>query len=304
MIHVGTYTSRLCQSKKHIRRYIILGIMGNLCAAGGIRVLQRILDGLAAGTVKPWLLALYALLLLEPQAGAYLNNHPDQSLRHGIYLQLKTDALEKMRTVSYTVWQKFGMGTLIQRVEAGAEAGRDMFCDFYIRLVADMVPQIIITALFIALTDMRVFYWVLAGYAAVFVITNLLLKKLYSIKDRILTSEEAFNHRLVRGFMELVVFRIYRRFGEEVRRARAEAETVRSARVKIVMIHEAFFALFCDSRQLPQAERAGLRHRRKIAHGRRSCSADELSGQRIPAHRHFQRVLCGLQAEPGSVREA
>ena len=290
--------------KKHIRRYIILGIMGNLCAAGGIRVLQRILDGLAAGNVKLWLLALYALLLLEPQAGAYLNNHPDQCLRHGIYLQLKTDALEKMRTVSYTVWQKFGMGTLIQRVEAGAEAGRDMFCDFYIRLVADMVPQIIITALFIALTDMRVFYWVLAGYAAVFVITNLLLKKLYSIKDRILTSEEAFNHRLVRGFMELVVFRIYRRFGEEVRRARAEAETVRSARVKIVMIHEAFFALFCDSRQLPQAERAGLRHRRKIAHDWRSCSADELSGQRIPAHRHFQRVLCGLQAEPGSVRKA
>lgn len=230
--------------KKHIWRYIILCIIGNLCAAAGIRVLQWILDGLAGGNVELWLLALYALLLLEPLVGAYLDNHPDQSLRHGIYFQLKTEALEKMRTVSYTVWQKFGMGTLIQRVEAGAEAGRGIFCDFYIRLVAEMAPQIIITAIFIALTDMRVFYWVMAGYVAVFIITNLLLKKLYSIKDCILNSEEAFNHRLVRGFMELVVFRIYRRFGEEVRRARAEAETVRSSRVKIVMIHEAFFALF------------------------------------------------------------
>lgn len=230
--------------KKHIWRYIILCIVGNLCAAAGINVLQRILDGLAAGNMELWLLALYALLLLEPLTGAYLANHPDQSLRHGIYFQLKTEALEKMRTISYAVWQKFGTGALIQRVEAGAEAGREIFCNFYIRLAAEMAPQIIITAIFIALTDMRVFYWVTAGYVAVFIITNLLLKKLYSIKDRILTSEEAFNHRLVRGFMELVVFRINRLFGEEVRRARAEAETVRASRVSIVMIHEAFFALF------------------------------------------------------------
>ena len=230
--------------KKHVYRHIVLGVAGCLCTAAGVRVLQRLLDGLTAGNAELWLLGLYAVLLLEPYIGAYLDNHPDQSLRHGIYFQLKTDALAKMRTVSYTAWQKSGTGTLIQQVEAGAEAGRDMCCDFYLNLVAGMAPQIVITGIFIAITDMRVFYWVLAGYAVVFIITNLLLKALYKVKNRILMSEEAFNHRLVRGFMELVVFRMHRRYAEEVRRAGEAAETIRASRVEMVMIHEAFFALF------------------------------------------------------------
>jgi len=230
--------------KKHILRHVFLGILGCLCTAAGVRVLQKLLDGLASGSAPFWLLGIYAVLLLEPYIGAYLDNHPDQNLRHGIYFQFKTEALEKMRTVAYTSWQEFGMGTLIQRVEAGAEAGRDICCDFYINLISGLAPQIIITAIFIAFTDLRIFYWVLAGYVAVFIITNLLLKALYSVKNRILLSEEVFNHRLVRGFMELVVFRMYRRFGDEVNKAREEAAGIRSARVEMVMIHEAFFALF------------------------------------------------------------
>ena len=230
--------------RKHILRHICLGIIGCLCTAAGVRVLQKLLDGLTSGSTPLWLLGVYAVLLIEPYIGAYLDNHPDQNLRHGIYFQLKTEALEKMRTVAYTSWQEFGMGTLIQRVEAGAEAGRDICCDFYINLISGLAPQIIITAVFIAFTDLRIFYWVLAGYVAVFIITNLLLKALYSVKNRILLSEEIFNHRLVRGFMELVVFRMYRRFGDEVKSAREEAAGIRSARVEMVMIHEAFFALF------------------------------------------------------------
>lgn len=52
----------------------------------------------------------------------------------------------------------------------------------------------------------------------VFIITNLLLRLLYSLKEKILTNEEKFNHYLVRGFMEMVVFRINRKFDAEITR--------------------------------------------------------------------------------------
>ena len=73
--------------KKHILRHVFLGILGCLCTAAGVRVLQKLLDGLASGSAPFWLLGIYAVLLLEPYIGAYLDNHPDQNLRHGIYFQ-------------------------------------------------------------------------------------------------------------------------------------------------------------------------------------------------------------------------
>lgn len=53
----------------------------------------------------------------------------------------------------------------------------------------------------------------------VFLITNLLLKGLYQIKEKILTNEEELNHFLVRGFMEMPVFRMKRQFPNEVKKA-------------------------------------------------------------------------------------
>ena len=74
--------------------------------------------------------------------------------------------------------------------------------------------------------------------------TNLLLRGLYQIKERILTNEEELNHFLVRGFMEMPLFRMKRQFPGEVRKALGAKRTIVAAKVKMSMIHEAFFTIF------------------------------------------------------------
>lgn len=74
--------------------------------------------------------------------------------------------------------------------------------------------------------------------------TNLLLKSLYKIKERILGNEEKLNHFLVRGFMEMVVFRMGRQFSAELEKAQRAKGVIVSSKVKMNMIHEAFFTIF------------------------------------------------------------
>jgi ATP-binding cassette subfamily B protein len=85
---------------------------------------------------------------------------------------------------------------------------------------------------------------ILIGYVVVFIITNLLLKALYKVKERILVNHERFNHFLVRGFMEMVVFRVNRRFKHELSKAETASNEIISADVRMKMIHEAFFTIF------------------------------------------------------------
>lgn len=84
----------------------------------------------------------------------------------------------------------------------------------------------------------------MAGYVLVFLVTNLLLKGLYQIKETILTGEEELNHFLLRGFMEMPVFRMKNQFPGEIRKALQAKEGIVSSKVKMTMIHEAFFTIF------------------------------------------------------------
>lgn len=78
----------------------------------------------------------------------------------------------------------------------------------------------------------------------VFLITNLLLKGLYQIKEKILTGEEELNHFLVRGFMEMPIFRMKHQFPNEIKKASGAKRVIVSSKVKMTMIHEAFFVIF------------------------------------------------------------
>lgn len=69
---------------------------------------------------------------------------------------------------------------------------------------------------FIYRIDKKVMFTILIGYFIVFIITNLLIKALYQIKEHILINEEKMNHFLVRGFVEMVVFRVNKRFEYEI----------------------------------------------------------------------------------------
>lgn len=52
------------------------------------------------------------------------------------------------------------------------------------------------------------------------------------------------NHYLVRGFMELVVFRMNKRFPYEIEKATKAKEEIVDSKVKMTLIHEAFFTVF------------------------------------------------------------
>ena len=87
-------------------------------------------------------------------------------------------------------------------------------------------------------------YVLFVGYMLIFIITNILLKFLYKIKEKILNSEELLNHYLVRGFMEMLIFRMSKQFPNEIKKTNNAKESIVSAKVKMNMIHEAFFTIF------------------------------------------------------------
>ncbi len=86
-------------------------------------------------------------------------------------------------------------------------------------MIRNLIPTILFSLYFIWKIDRKITYFLIAGYVIVFLITNLLLKGLYQIKEKILTNEEELNHFLVRGFMEMPVFRMKRQFPNEVKKA-------------------------------------------------------------------------------------
>jgi ATP-binding cassette subfamily B protein len=102
----------------------------------------------------------------------------------------------------------------------------------------------IFSIIFVFIINRTVTVVIILGYIVVFAVSNLLLKVLYKVKERILVNEEKFNHFLVRGFMEMVTFRINRRFTREIQKTEDASNEIVSSAVKIRMAHEAFFTVF------------------------------------------------------------
>lgn len=140
-------------------------------------------------------------------------------LGNEIYLDVKVIALRKIGRMDYSAYQKLGTGKLVQQIENGANAGKGVLYDFWFCVVRNLLPTIFFSLYFIWKIDTTITCFLLAGYAAVFLVTNLLLKGLYQVKEKILANEEAFNHFLVRGFMEMPVFRMKHQFPDEVKKA-------------------------------------------------------------------------------------
>ena len=137
-----------------------------------------------------------------------------------------------------------GTGKLIQRVENGAEAGKNILFEFYFCITRTLLPSILFSMIFIFRMSKVVASFVMLGYVFVFIITNVLLKVLYRLKEKILNNEEQINHYLTRGFMEMVVFRVNRRFDFEIEKAEKAKGEIVDSKVKITLIHEAFFTIF------------------------------------------------------------
>ena len=234
----------LKNNKLWVLAYIGLGIFNAFMANYKTDYFQKVIDGLAAGTLTFAGVITYGLILLVNYCMNYLDNYPEKKLEYGIYLDFKLLSLRKISTIDYTEYQKIGTGKLVQRIENGSSAGRNVVFNFWLRLIRDLLPTIVFSVYFIWKIDKIITYILFVGYILIFIITNILLKFLYKIKEKILNSEELVNHFLVRGFMEMLVFRMSKQFPSEIKKTRSAKEDIVSSKVKMNMIHEAFFTIF------------------------------------------------------------
>ena len=224
--------------------YIILGIGLSFLANYSVSYFQKLIDRFTAGTLTLSGILFYCGLLLILCIASYLDEYPHQKLNNGIYLDLKLMALRKTSRIDYLAYQSLGTGKLIQRIENGSTAGRNILFEFWFRIAKELLPSALFSMFFIYRLNHVIAYTVACGYLLVFLITNLLLKLLYRMKERMLDNEELLNHYLTRGFMEMVVFRLNRQFSREIHKAERSKDEIVRSKIGISFIHEAFFVAF------------------------------------------------------------
>ena len=223
---------------------LLLGIFYSFMAIFKVGFFQRLVDGLTEGSLALGTILLYGLIMAVHYIMNYVDNYPYEKLKHGIFLDFKLLALKKCCTITYAAYLKTGTGKLVQLIENGARAGQSILEGFWLKVLRELVPTVMFSIWFIWRTSPLVTGILLIGYVFIFIVTNLLLKSLYRIKDRILDNEELLNHFLVRGLMEMATFRLARQFPKELEKAGRAKEEIVSSKVKMTLIHEAFFTIF------------------------------------------------------------
>ena len=149
-----------------------------------------------------------------------------------------------MQSIDYLEYQKIGTGKITQKVEDGATASTNVLIDFWLKLFRYLLPTAIFSLIFIFRVKKELVLFVFGGYVIVVIISNIILKKLYKLKESILFNQEFLNKHLVRGFMELVVFRTNKKFDTEIEASKEEIKNIVDAKTKIKLVHEIFFTVF------------------------------------------------------------
>lgn len=229
---------------KMIVFYVLIGIVINFLDLYSVTYYQKILDAFQFQTLTLIPLIVYGILLLISTILGYIENYPEQQVKNKIYLDFKLQSLKKMKTIDYLEYQKIGTGRLAQKVEDGATASRDIMINFWLKLFRYLLPTAIFSLIFIFRVKKEYVLFVFLGYIIVIIISNLILKKLYKLKESILLNQEILNKHLVRGFMELVVFRTNKKFDTEIKITKDGIKNIVDGKTKIKLVHEIFFTVF------------------------------------------------------------
>ena len=229
---------------KMIIFYVLIGIVINFLSLYSVTYYQKILDAFQFKTLTLTPLIIYGVLLIISTILGYIENYPEQQVKNKLYLDFKLQALRKMKTIDYLEYQKIGTGRLTQKVEDGATASRDIMMDFWLKTMRWLIPTAIFSLIFIYRVKKEYVLFVFLGYIIVIIISNIILKKLYALKESILVNQELLNKHLVRGFMELVVFRTNKKYDTEIEVTKEGVKNITDAKTKIKLVHEIFFSLF------------------------------------------------------------
>ena len=232
------------KNKKILILYLSIGILLTFLELYQVTYYQKILDAFQYQTLTLTPIIIYGILLIISNILGYLDNYPEQKLKHGLYLDFKLQSLRKMQTIDYLEYQKLGTGNLIQKIEEGATSSTSVIMDFYLNVFRTLLPTAIFSLIFIYQVKKELTLFILVGYLFVIIITNLILKRLYNLKEKILINSEYLNKHLVRGFMELVVFRTNKKYDMEIEITETGIKNIVNNKVKIKLVHELFFTLF------------------------------------------------------------
>jgi len=227
--------------------YILLGFTIQFLSSLGIVLFQKILDMtlvIHSFSEVSSLIISYALLLGGVATLNYFAEYPSVHLSNSITERLKIMALSKISRIDYQAYQHIGTGQMIKVIENGAFAGNHIIYSFFLRTLYELLPTIIFSLFFISFYDIRIMVVIALGYVVVFLVTNMLLKYLYSIKSTILKEQENMSRYSIRGFMELVVFRTNKRYDAEINKLSDTASNIIKSSTQLKMIHESFFAIF------------------------------------------------------------
>lgn len=190
------------------------------------------------------MISFYGLLLLSACWLKYGQEYPDTKLSSSLYLDFKINALKKINQMDYQAYQTLGTGLLIQKVENGAQAGKAIIFDFYLMVLKELLPSMLFSLFFIYQISQTITLILLLGYLIVFVFSRILLSFLYHMKENVLLNEEGLNSLLVRGFSEMVTFRLNRLFPSEQKKLQKHKKEIVTSKVKMTLIHESFFTIF------------------------------------------------------------
>ena len=229
---------------KMIIFYILIGIIINFLDLYSVTYYQKILDAFQYKTLTYLPLLIYGLLLITSTLLGYIENYPEQQVKNKLYFDFKLQALRKMTSIDYIEYQKLGTGKLAQKVEEGSTASRDIIIDFWLKLFRWLLPTALFSLYFIYKVKKEYVLFVLLGYIIVVIISNLILKKLYKLKENILLNQEFLNKHLIRSFMELVVFRTNKKFETEIQISKEGIKNIVDGKTKIKLVHEIFFSAF------------------------------------------------------------
>ena len=90
--------------------YIAFGVVNAFLANYQADYFQRVVDGLADGTLLFGSLMFYGAILAVNYCMNYLDVYPDEKLRHGIYMDFKLLALQKISRIDFRNIRRWGPG--------------------------------------------------------------------------------------------------------------------------------------------------------------------------------------------------
>ena len=112
------------------------------------------------------------------------------------------------------------------------------------------MPGLLFSLIVLGTYSIRIMFVIGIGYVVIFIVSNLMLKKLYNIKEKVLIETEWTSNKYVHALMETMIFRVNRKYKQEKADISKAYDEIIKSETKVVMIHEFFFCFFLLTRNI------------------------------------------------------